>query len=382
MMETTTHESRRKPPWLARAAYTLGDVDGDGHEATTHRWIAARVAALLEFPYGGAWPAVAPVTPSYLIPRATLSGREQAAAFAVAAEDDLFGGWVPSSWMATKAIMHPLVSRDAEAPADWTAGLAREGMSLALRGHTAFSAPDALAAGRRLTDSGPVRVKPANADGGRGQVVARTGAELERAVASLCEGGRLTDILTLEEQLDRIETFSVGQARLPGRTISYCGTQSATVNNDGESAYGGSTLFLVRGGFDRLLARDLPPDMRAAIARAIAFDRLADSHIPGLIASRRNYDVAIGVGADGARRAGVLEQSWRVGGATAAEILALEAFARDPGIAVVHARTVEVYGEAAGLPQGAVVYYQGHDPVAGPLTKYACVERTIEGQCA
>ena len=203
--------------------------------------------------------------------------------------------------------------------------------------------------------------------------------ELESGIGALCIDGLLTDILVLEEDLEEVRTYSVGQVRLPDRTISYFGTQVLTPDNEGAPAYGGSSLFVVRGGFDALLARPMPAESREAVERAIAFDRLADRHIAGLIASRRNYDVACGVAGDGNRRIGVLEQSWRIGGATPAEIAALEALAREPQVQAVRARSVEVYGHPPALPEGAAVYYRGHDPKMGPLTKYACVDERIEG---
>jgi hypothetical protein len=123
----------------------------------------------------------------------------------------------------------------------------------------------------------------------------------------------------------------------------------------------------------------MPAECREAVERAVAFDRLDDRHLAGLIASRRNYDVACGNGPGGDRRIGVLEQSWRVGGATPAEIAALEAFADRPGLSAVRARCVEIHGPSPFVPEGATVYYRGDDPEMGPLTKYACVDETIEG---
>ena len=89
----------------------------------------------------------------------------------------------------------------------------------------------------------------------------------------------------------------------------------------------------------------VPENIRTAVGQARVYDA-ATSVFPGLFASRRNYDVAQGANARGQWRSGVLEQSWRVGGATGAEIAALEAFRADPGLQVVHTSTVEVYGES------------------------------------
>jgi hypothetical protein len=361
-----------------RMVFTHGG-EGDGHEGATHRVVAERIAALLGLPFGGACGEGAAAGGSYLVPRAPLCGPLAALRHGIEGEHDLLGSWVHEAWMATKAIVHPLVSDEAQAPAGWPRLLAREAMALTLRGRTAFCAEDALEAGRELLRLGPVRLKPAGADGGRGQTVVRDSAGLEAAIAALCAGGVLAEGLVLEEDLEDVTTWSVGQLRLPGRTISYWGTQSLTVNNRGEPAYGGSSLFVVPDGFDALLARPLDAECRDAIRRAIAFDRLADRHLVGMVASRRNYDVACGRAADGSRRAGVLEQSWRVGGATPAEIAALEAFVRQPHLRAVRARCVEIHGASPFVPDGATVYYRGDDPELGPLTKYACVDETIEG---
>jgi hypothetical protein len=70
----------------------------------------------------------------------------------------------------------------------------------------------------------------------------------------------------------------------------------------------------------------------------------------------------------------VLEQSWRIGGASGAEIGALRAFRDDPAVRIVRASTTEVYGATAAGPADACVYYHGIDPQAGEITKYCTVD--------
>jgi hypothetical protein len=70
----------------------------------------------------------------------------------------------------------------------------------------------------------------------------------------------------------------------------------------------------------------------------------------------------------------VLEQSWRVGGATGAELAALELFHHHPERDRVHARCVEVHRDPGALPPGALVYYQGEVPDVGKLTKYTLID--------
>jgi uncharacterized protein DUF3182 len=110
------------------------------------------------------------------------------------------------------------------------------------------------------------------------------------------------------------------------------------------------------------------------VAQARVYDAAAMEHFPGLFASRRNYDVARGLDARGRRRSGVLEQSWRLGGASGAEVAALEAFRAAPALRAVRAATVEIYGEGTAPPPGATVYFHAVDGRDGPLLKYALAE--------
>jgi hypothetical protein len=358
-----------------RTVFTYGCEGLVGHEAAFQVELGRRIAALLGCRFGGAFEQAGRPHPRYLLPCGTLIGASLAAELGLADEDDIFGGWVPHDFFATKAIIHPVVSRAAPTPEGWTHELPDEVRPLALRGFTAFSPEDALRAGRLLLPRvGTVRLKPVHADGGRGQVLAGSEADLERAVERFRSNGGLRDALVVEENLREVITYSVGQLRLAGRRISYCGTQHGTTNNSGEKAYGGSDLVVVSGGFDRLLRLPLSDEMVRATQCARSFDRLADRHIEGFIASRRNYDIAAGTADDGGRRLGVIDQSWRTGGATGAEIAAIERFAEKPWLTAVRTRAVEYYGEPPPLPEGAAVYFQGSDPELGPMIKYAFVE--------
>ena len=145
--------------------------------------------------------------------------------------------------------------------------------------------------------------------------------------------------------------------------------QHLTRNNADEEVYGGSELLVARGDFEALLTLPHADEVRIAIAQACAYHRAAIACFPGLIASRCNYDVAQGVDDGGAWRSGVLEQSWRIGGASGAELAALAAFKADPALAVVRAATTEVYGGVAPPPD-ADVYFHGVDRHVGAITKY------------
>jgi hypothetical protein len=138
--------------------------------------------------------------------------------------------------------------------------------------------------------------------------------------------------------------------------------------------YGGSTLTVVRGDFDELLRLDLPPEVRTSVTQARVYHAAALASFAGMFASRCNYDIAQGYDDREQWRSGVLEQSWRMGGASGAEIAALDAFKSDPDLRVVRASTTEIYGEPAALPADATVYFSGTDRRVGRLTKFARLE--------
>jgi hypothetical protein len=300
--------------------------------------------------------------------------REQAAALGIHGPDDLFGGVVPHAFVATKAISHPLVSPDAAAVTGWDpAFTARAGDSV-LAGYSAFSRDDARRAGLRLLANGPLRLKPVRATGGHGQSVARDPAELQRLLAGLDPGEIMSHGVVLEEDLSEVRTFSVGQVKVADLTASYFGFQRLTRNNRGEDVFGGSDLTLVRGDIDALLALQPAHEIRRAIEQARRYDAAVHACFPGFFASRTNYDVALGRDAAGHWRSGVLEQSWRVGGATGPELAALEIFRREPRRMRVHAVGVEIFGDSPEPPPHAIVHFRGTDPRAGRLTKYTTIE--------
>ncbi len=155
---------------------------------------------------------------------------------------------------------------------------------------------------------------------------------------------------------------------------SYVGTQRLTADNRGEMVYGGSELIVALGDFDTLQKIDLAPGYQTAIAKAKAYDAAASKCFTGFFASRRNYDVASGLDSKGRQRCGVLEQSWRTGGASAAEIAALEAFHTRKDIKIVRASTLEIFGDRAQPPAQAKEVFYGEDPDLGLIRKYVMVE--------
>jgi hypothetical protein len=298
---------------------------------------------------------------------------DTAHAFGVQGRGDLFGGVVPHAFVGTKSITHALIPGASAKPEGWTAAFASWVEDDVLAGYAAFARVDVAAAVQRLVARGPVRIKRATGIGGTGQWLVHDAAQAHDAIAALDEAELARVGCVVEEHLAEVSTASVGRVEVGDMVVTYCGRQRLTVNGAGHEVYGGSDLLVARGDFDALLRLPLEAPLRVAIRQARAYDAAADACFPGFFASRRNYDVAQGLDTKGRPRSGVLEQSWRIGGASGAELAALRAFAADPRLVAVRARTVEAYG-AVEPPPDAQVLYRGADARTGALLKYATVE--------
>lgn len=351
------------------------------HEIASQEALASRLAALLgrRFKRHFRPSQHRGEPPPYYVPDRTIIGVKRAARLGITRAADLYGGVAPHSFVAGKAITHGLIGPHAKAPKAWVASLAAALHDVVLTGYTAFTPQDAEACGLALLKHGPLRIKPVDANAGRGQVVVRTAAELHAALAEQSSAVMRRLGLVLEEDLKDVITYSVGWARVGKMEIAYVGTQSLTPDNQGVSVYGGSELRLARGGFDDLRALDLSEHERRAVAMACQYDTAVSTAYPELFASRRNYDVAFGRGASGEARAGVLEQSWRAGGASLAELAAMQAFALSPSMASVRAATRERYGEDAPRPIAQHLVFHGVDSAVGHISKSGGVLEDADG---
>jgi hypothetical protein len=316
--------------------------------------------------------------PVFFVPDDTLLS-DEASSLGIRSCHDLYGGVVPHPFVKTKAITHELVDHDAERPQGWSAAFAEKVRDIVLPGYTVFSMHDAHVAAKRMLGRGSVRAKNPLGASGKGQTLVNTLNELDAVLEQIPAEQMATYGLVLEEDLRQVSTLSVGHIALDPLRITYYGTQRTTTDNEGRSVYGGSDLICVRGGWEALDALPMRPEMRAGVAKARRYDEAMRAY-PGFIASRRNYDVGQGIDSEGRHRLGVFESSWRIGGASPAELLALTAFAQDPSAQVIEAAHVADFGQHREAPAGAVVHFDGDDPQAGPLIRYTKVTRRKSSQ--
>jgi len=344
------------------------------HEVETNLALARWLAQILGLKFGGSYdPDLHAGRELYLLPTQTLVGPAQARELNIKGPEDLWGGYVDHDFICTKAISHGLLGPEAKAPEGWSPLFCERVRDVVLDGLTVFSLNDARPAATRLLYSGPIRLKPVHACAGRGQEVIHSLDEFDVVLARPEASKMFSEGVVLEQDLHEVVTHSVGQSFIGAHVFSYCGEQYLTQDGQGEEVYGGSNLLVVRGYYEDLLKLDLPEDVREAIEQARVFDNAADEAYPGFYASRRNYDIAQGLDSDNQRRSGVLEQSWRMGGASSAEVAALQSFINNPGLRAIRVSSVETYVEQA-LPADAIEVYRGPAENSDFLLKYVTVK--------
>ena len=346
----------------------------DPHQTVMLDADAKVIAHVLGYEYGGRHQAAKDYTaPVFFVPDDTLLV-DEASSLGIRGPSDFYGGIVPHPFVKTKAITHGLVEENAERAPGWSPAFAERVSEIVLPGYTVFSAGDARTAAKRMLRRGGIRVKKPLGASGKGQSLVTTLQELDALLETYASEEMATYGLVLEENLRQVRTLSVGHIAIDGFTVAYCGVQRITKDNEGRSVYGGSDLVCVRGGWDALDALAVEPDARAGVAEAKLYDQ-AMSEYPGFMASRRNYDIGQGIDSEGRPCSGVFESSWRIGGASPAELLALTEFAQDPSAQVIEAAHVADFGKHREAPAGAVVHFEGDDPQAGPLIRYTMVTR-------
>jgi hypothetical protein len=344
------------------------------HEGITLQGVAESIARFKGFEFAGPWDGALRDS-VFFVPDETLL-RPEAEALGLRGAHDLFGGIVPHPFVQTKVITHELVSPTAERPDGWADGFTHRSRAAVLRGYSAFGRRDAAEAARRLLTVGPVRAKPPRAAGAREQCTLESLADVDALLARVTDDELAQNGIVFELNLDPVTTLSIGQVTLNDLTIAYHGHQWIGRNNTGRSVYGGSALTCIRGGWDALGRLAVEPAVRLAIRQTRIYDEATKEY--GIVASRRNYDVGQGTDARGQWRSGVFEASWRVGGASPAELAAMHLFAESSSIDVVHASTVEAYGQDAAPPPGAIVHFHGEDEQDGPMVRYTVAAAALE----
>ncbi|MGX9430673.1 MULTISPECIES: DUF3182 family protein [Bradyrhizobium] len=336
---------------------------------------AKAIAKLTQYKFGGDYGTAASNRSGhiYFVPDDTLL-LDEAESLGIRGATDLYGGVVPHPFVKTKAITHPLVDKDADRPDGWLFKFGERIRNAVLPGYTAFCRRDARIAAGRMLPRGPIRVKDPREAGGRGQTVITAPNELDELLDRFPVDNLAHYGLVLEENLHQAATLSVGHVAVGNFSFTYYGRQRVTTNNEKRPVYGGSDLVCVRGGWGTLYQLPMTNAVRVGVEKARVYDEAANVY-PGFVASRRNYDVGLGLDVNGHYGSGVFESSWRAGGATGAEVAAFAEFMRDSSVEVVEASHVEEFGRNREPPPEALASIRLDDPQDGPMIRYTVVRR-------
>lgn len=278
----------------------------------------------------------------YYLPSHTLLQHE-AKALGIKSLQDLYGGVVPYPFLLYKTLSHPIHHPSMNSPEGWNNDLGLILRPYVLKGCSAFNTQDALWTAEGMIHDGPLRIKLATANAGRGQWVVNNHEEVVDLFNQAQYQPFFEEGVIIEEALNNTVSFSIGQTEIGNYLISYCGEQEVTIDLKGQHTYGGSTLSVVQGGYSQLENILSFEKHKEALRMVQQYERHIFKAYPQIYASRRNYDVLQGVNAKGQMRLGVLEPSWRAGGASMAELLAFEAFTANSRLHHIRTWTKERY---------------------------------------
>jgi hypothetical protein len=308
----------------------------------------------------------------YFVP-STVLAKGEATELGIANENDLLGSAVEHPLHSQKTILHPL-PRNSLAPhpqhsRQFTKKVTED--EAVLPGFSAFSFDDAKQAARSLNAEGHViRIKNPAQNDGKGQRVISDPGHLEETLMETFSA-TLGDVretgVVLEADLQNTSEICIGQICLGGAYYSYYGNE-ITIKQGSEEVYGGTDIFMMRGGLEQLATVNYAGHLGLATRQALAVYDAYSVYEP--VSSRINLDVLQGYDKRGIFYSGVVDQSLRVAGSTPAELLAIKALQDHPDADMAQTRTQVFFNPAEHQPYpGDIRYdYDGRCEVASLLS--------------
>lgn len=265
----------------------------------------------------------------YQIPSRTLLA-DEAAARGIHSVDDFYGGVVPSSIAGTKAALHQVTGKSPDGYSRHVADrLENEG--LVLPGATVFNLTDAEAEAARLIAMGyDVRLKdPAESDFGGQEIVNRH--EDIGVATGLFRGDVVAENgLVVEVNLHDARTFSAGAVTIDGKEYAFVGEQK-TVRHKGREKFGGVSLIFVGRSLDEFALSDDPSIYTGqddyftdAVRKAKKARDIYSQYGDELMLSRFSFDIVRGTDHTGTEVSGIVDPTFRAGGLTAGELIAVK----------------------------------------------------------
>lgn len=254
--------------------------------------------------------------------------KEKAKVLGVKSTEDLFGGVVEHSVHADKAILHLTPTLTSSAPEGYLRSFALSVRDAVLPGYSAFTDEDALHAFQLLNAAGEVvLVKDPSQSDADGQVKVKSQGELMGLLRAIPVDVLSQKGMVLEAFVQDPVTQSVGQVYIDGKVYCYFGQQTS-VFHEGRNKYGGTRVEMYRGEIENLPKFAPNESLRIAVAQSIKVRDAFSIYDP--VISRMNFDIVQGINAKGEFVSGVTDQSFRLGGASPAEVLAIEELEENP----------------------------------------------------
>lgn len=280
-------------------------------------------------------------------------------------EDEFYGAVLHHPLVGDKVTLHPLIGR---APRQFERSVAENlaAVNAVLPGYSIFTQGDAIRAFTLLKEQGhDVRLKDPTQSDYNGQYRVEDEVDLRKSVAAVQQSMRARGIdlhergLVLEANLSgQITTTSVGSLLLGGEQYSFIADQKCTSNN-GAEVFGGSRMRVVRGGPNNLLRATHRPNEILTIQQAVAAHGIYEKY--ERLESRFSFDILQGADPNGQLMSGVIDTTFRSGGLTAGEVLAIKAFHTNPCPELV---TVDInleYSPVDDTPKGSTIFLDHPD---------------------
>lgn len=295
----------------------------------------------------------------YHIPSKPISSAD-AEKYGIKSSEDIFGGVVEDLLHANKGILHTTLSNTSLHPSGYSQDFPKLIRNAVLPGYTAFSKAEAVEIMKCMNKhgTGSVRLKDPLESDASGQYVITNTIELDNVLSKYSDKNIFENGLVLEANINEAVTLSVGLIIFGNQEYSYFGKQKSVFHN-GRSKYGGTEIAMFRGNFNNLINRvDTGSNLHIAISQtSTVFDAFGTLDP---ILSRANFDVVQGFNNKGEFLSGVTDQSFRLGGASPAEVLAISKLNSDKNIECVNAEVDLIYDPTSKPPDPEDVIFLDH----------------------
>ena len=314
--------------------------------------------------------------------------QDEAQSLGIIDKSDMYGS-ISNEIVATKAVVHrpwnlPLSNKGFDFPQSFAHELAKTNTTLP--GYTAFSKNDAISAFNELSNRGyEVRTKEPLQTGMEGQTVVKSRAALEFVFTQLNEHHLRKYGLVLEANMinnsnNSITAYSIGRSTVYNKTVSYIGKQKTVVDTFGVMRYGGTSLLCFRGHIVNG-NRFILGDTELTLIEKTMFIESQLSLIPDLQFSRLNLNFIEGmIKNESGNYKGLrfLEHTTRVGGASAAEFVALKLLTEDPNILAIELTSNVTYRESPQkFRDDHIIFLQFYDCKLKWVSVWVSIDRII-----